>query len=158
MSTERKAFLWLLGAWTLANAAFVLLTPFCLVGDEAQYWDWSRRPALGYYSKPPLIAYIVAGFVAVGGNKEWVVRSGAVALPAVAWDDSAEPVGSWVKGRVSTGRAGLRPSGFDVAPPGHSSPPWASGPSSSGEGSVGDVLFRPRGGADTFPDPFHGLE
>jgi 4-amino-4-deoxy-L-arabinose transferase-like glycosyltransferase len=28
--------------------------------DEAQYWDWSRHLAWGYYSKPPLIAGLIA--------------------------------------------------------------------------------------------------
>ena len=27
-----------------------------LIQDEAQYWDWSRRLQLSYYSKGPLIA------------------------------------------------------------------------------------------------------
>jgi hypothetical protein len=27
--------------------------------DEAQYWDWSRHLAWGYFSKPPLIAGLI---------------------------------------------------------------------------------------------------
>ena len=27
--------------------------------DEAQYWAWSQEPAFGYFSKPPLIAWII---------------------------------------------------------------------------------------------------
>lgn len=75
---ERKRFLWLLGFWTCLNFAFVSISHFDLAGDEAQYWDWSRHLALGYYSKPPLIAYIIRIFVNAGGNKEWAIRSGAV--------------------------------------------------------------------------------
>ena len=75
---ERKLFLWILGLWTAANFWFVYMGPFCLAGDEAQYWDWSRRLALGYYSKPPLIAYIMRLLTNAGGNKEWAIRSGAV--------------------------------------------------------------------------------
>ena len=26
--------------------------------DEAQYWEWGRSLALGYFSKPPLIAWV----------------------------------------------------------------------------------------------------
>ncbi|MGW8161255.1 MAG: ArnT family glycosyltransferase, partial [Desulfobulbales bacterium] len=33
-------------------------TPLDLIMDEAYYWDWGRIPALGYYSKPPMIAWI----------------------------------------------------------------------------------------------------
>jgi len=75
---ERKAFLWILALWTLVNFAFVHLGRFDLAGDEAQYWDWSRRLALGYYSKPPLIAYLMAILTSAGGHKEWAIRSGAV--------------------------------------------------------------------------------
>ncbi len=33
--------------------------PIDLAGDEAQYWDWSRQLDLSYYSKGPLVAYII---------------------------------------------------------------------------------------------------
>src|SRR2546430_1542444 len=35
--------------------------PVDLSGDEAQYWDWSRNLDLSYYSKGPLIAYLIRG-------------------------------------------------------------------------------------------------
>ncbi len=81
-SAERKAFLTLLAAWTFANFLFVHYSAFTLAGDEAQYWDWSRQLAPGYYSKPPMIAYLMALLVGAGGNKEWAIRSGAVLLNA----------------------------------------------------------------------------
>lgn len=28
--------------------------------DEAQYWFWSQEPAFGYFSKPPVLAWIIA--------------------------------------------------------------------------------------------------
>lgn len=42
--------------------------------DEAQYWHWSTTPAFGYYSKPPLIAWLIAGSTAVCGGSEFCVR------------------------------------------------------------------------------------
>src|SRR5436190_146486 len=33
--------------------------PLNLSGDEAHYWDWSRQLELSYYSKGPLVAYII---------------------------------------------------------------------------------------------------
>jgi len=75
---ERQAFYWLLGLWTLANFLFVHMGVYSLAGDEAQYWDWSRRLALGYYSKPPMIAYVIDILTSAGGAKEWAIRSGAV--------------------------------------------------------------------------------
>ena len=80
MSQERKMFLWVLGLWTFINFSFVYINSFELAGDEAQYWDWSRKLALGYYSKPPLIAYLIAALTHAGGHKEWAIRSGAVLL------------------------------------------------------------------------------
>lgn len=34
-------------------------TNFDLFGDEAQYWLWSEKLDLGYYSKPPLLAWLL---------------------------------------------------------------------------------------------------
>ena len=38
----------------------IYFTEFTLYGDEAQYWLWSQSPALGYYSKPPLLAWFLS--------------------------------------------------------------------------------------------------
>lgn len=48
--------------------------------DEAQYWSWAQVPALGYYSKPPLIAWIIAATTSVCGDGEVCVR---IASPIV---------------------------------------------------------------------------
>ncbi len=50
--------------------------------DESQYWAWSRELAFGYYSKPPLIAWIIAGSTSVCGDSEFCVRLPAVLLHA----------------------------------------------------------------------------
>ncbi len=42
--------------------------------DEAQYWFWSLEPAFGYYSKPPLIAWIIGASTAVCGASEFCIR------------------------------------------------------------------------------------
>jgi 4-amino-4-deoxy-L-arabinose transferase-like glycosyltransferase len=36
--------------------------------DEAQYWAWSRELAFGYFSKPPLLPWIIAGTDAICGS------------------------------------------------------------------------------------------
>ena len=36
--------------------------------DEAQYWSWGQDPAFGYYSKPPLIGWIIGAAGASCGN------------------------------------------------------------------------------------------
>ena len=49
--------------------------------DEAQYWSWSLEPAFGYYSKPPLIAWIIGAATAVCGTSEFCIRLPAPLLP-----------------------------------------------------------------------------
>lgn len=51
--------------------------------DEAQYWAWSRELAAGYFSKPPLIAWIIHGATAVCGDSEACIRLPAVLLHLV---------------------------------------------------------------------------
>lgn len=43
--------------------------------DEAQYWVWARAPAWGYFSKPPLLAWLIAGAEAVCGSREACIRA-----------------------------------------------------------------------------------
>jgi 4-amino-4-deoxy-L-arabinose transferase-like glycosyltransferase len=49
-----------------------------LAEEEAQYWDWSRRLDWSYYSKPPLIAWLIRAGTAVAGDTPLAVRG-------VAW-------------------------------------------------------------------------
>lgn len=60
--------------------------PIDLSGDEAHYWEWSQRLDWSYYSKGPLVAYIIAGARAL--LADWSLRmvgseALAVRLPAV---------------------------------------------------------------------------
>ena len=48
--------------------------------DEAQYWAWSRELAFGYFSKPPLLAWIIAASEAVCGSGEACVRASSPVL------------------------------------------------------------------------------
>jgi len=49
--------------------------------DEAQYWSWAQHPAWGYFSKPPLIAWLISLSQTVCGTGEACVR----APSALAW-------------------------------------------------------------------------
>ena len=63
----------LTAALTLARLAALFATPLDLYPDEAQYWLWSRSLDLGYFSKPPLIAWTIWATTAIGGDAEpWV--------------------------------------------------------------------------------------
>jgi hypothetical protein len=79
----------LLLAGAAANVWYLLANcPLDLAGDEAHYWEWSRRLDLSYYSKGPLVAYVIAlGRLALGdwsrallGNEVLAVRGPAIAL------------------------------------------------------------------------------
>jgi len=43
--------------------------------DEAQYWAWSRDLDWGYYSKPPVIAWLIRAFTEICGNGEACIRA-----------------------------------------------------------------------------------
>ena len=50
------------------------VSPLGLQFDEAQYWSWSRDLDFGYYSKPPMIAWLIALTTSLYGHAEWAVR------------------------------------------------------------------------------------
>ena len=50
------------------------LTNFDLFGDEAQYWLWSQNLDFGYYSKPPLLSWIIALVCSIFGNSIFVIK------------------------------------------------------------------------------------
>lgn len=54
--------------------------PLDLSPDEAHYWEWSRRLDLSYYSKGPMIAYLVALSTYLLGDSVFGVRFLAVVL------------------------------------------------------------------------------
>ncbi|MFT3725832.1 MAG: glycosyltransferase family 39 protein [Hyphomonadaceae bacterium] len=63
-----------IAAVVLMRLVVVIATPLEIGPDEAQYWRWSRELAFGYYSKPPLIAWVIAASTAVFGDGEWAIR------------------------------------------------------------------------------------
>lgn len=76
-----------LGAIALVTAArlvWLAVQPANLYPDEAQYWYWAQSPAFGYYSKPPLIAWLIALTTGAFGDSEFAVRLSAPLLHAVA--------------------------------------------------------------------------
>lgn len=67
----------LLTAWRLLAALHVAPELFF---DEAQYWDWAQSLAWGYYSKPPLLAWLIALTTGLGGDSESAVRAASLLL------------------------------------------------------------------------------
>ncbi|MBW2149266.1 MAG: glycosyltransferase family 39 protein [Deltaproteobacteria bacterium] len=67
-------------ARALFNAVYVQWGPMDLFPDEAHYWEWSRNLDWSYYSKGPMVAYIIALFTRSLGHTTLTVRSGAIVL------------------------------------------------------------------------------
>lgn len=70
----------LIAGLALFRVLYLALDPFDLVHDEAYYWDWSRQLDYGYYSKPPMIAWIIGLSTRLLGNSEFAVRLPAALL------------------------------------------------------------------------------
>ena len=68
----------------LRLAYLVWFCPYELAADEAQYWDWSRRLDLSYYSKGPGVAWAIAAATRFFGVSEWAVRVPAALASFVA--------------------------------------------------------------------------
>jgi len=64
--------------------AMVIVTPLEIGPDEAQYWAWSQSLDFGYYSKPPMIAWVIALSTSVFGDGEWAIRLLSPVLHGVA--------------------------------------------------------------------------
>jgi hypothetical protein len=69
-------------AITGVRLLWLVFQPGDLYPDEAQYWVWSRNLAFGYYSKPPLLAWLIALTTAIFGEGELAIRLSAPLLHA----------------------------------------------------------------------------
>ena len=71
-------------AITGLRLVWLALQPADLYPDEAQYWIWSRHLAFGYYSKPPLVVWLIGLTTSLFGDSELAVRLAAPLLHAAA--------------------------------------------------------------------------
>ncbi len=69
-----RRFLWLAGGMLLMRVLYMALVPLELSGDEAYYWDWGRQPDWCYFSKPPLIGWLMAAIRVIFGYHWEAVR------------------------------------------------------------------------------------
>jgi len=70
----RRAALIAIGLLTLWRLLCLAFTPLQLDYEEAQYWFWAQEPAWGYFSKPPLIAWLIWLSTALFGDAEFGIR------------------------------------------------------------------------------------
>jgi len=68
---------------TAFRLAALMLTGLELHGDEAQYWSWAQRLDWGYFTKPPMIAWVIAGAEALCGDAAACIRAPSPVLHAL---------------------------------------------------------------------------
>jgi 4-amino-4-deoxy-L-arabinose transferase-like glycosyltransferase len=96
-----RAFPWLwLGAMALVHLGMIASGRWPLSPDEAHYWEWSRRLDWSYYSKGPLVAYLIALSTGLGQPTAFWVR-----LPAVLLGTLTGGL-AWLLARRMIGEAG----------------------------------------------------
>jgi 4-amino-4-deoxy-L-arabinose transferase-like glycosyltransferase len=69
-------------AVTLMRLVWLATNEPNLYADEAQYWVWAQDLRFGYYTKPPLIAWLIAGTTALCGEGEGCIRLASPLLHA----------------------------------------------------------------------------
>lgn len=79
-----EALFFLLLLISLFRIWFILKGPLDLSFDEAHYWEWSRRPDWSYYSKGPVIAYLILAGTSLFGDTVFGVRIFAVLLSTLS--------------------------------------------------------------------------
>ncbi|RYG00101.1 MAG: hypothetical protein EON94_10125, partial [Caulobacteraceae bacterium] len=77
-----RAVLLITVALTIVRLVTLFASPLELYPDEAQYWLWSRTLDWGYYSKPPMVAWLIWTTTAIGGDAEPWVRLSSPLLHA----------------------------------------------------------------------------
>ena len=104
--TARWRTIWLVTLGVLVWRVLYLIfwCPYELLGDEAQYWVWSRHLDLSYYSKGPGVAWAIAASTRLLGNAEWAIRLPAAVAGAVTMLALAQ-LGVAVSGDVRVGLA-----------------------------------------------------
>lgn len=66
--------LWLLGGLLLLRLLYALVWPLELPPDVAYYWEWGRRLDWGYFSKPPMIGWLMGLVGRATGDSELALR------------------------------------------------------------------------------------
>ena len=89
----------LIGFLLVARLIFLAVGGLELSEDEAYQWLWSKHPALSYFSKPPMIAYIQWLGTHLWGDNEFGVRFFSPVIAAAL---------SWLVLRLMARQAGAR--------------------------------------------------
>ncbi len=71
-------FIFSLVAISIFRIYYIFNGPLDLSPDEAHYWEWSRRLDISYYSKGPMIAYLIYIGTSIFGDTVFGIRIMAV--------------------------------------------------------------------------------
>jgi hypothetical protein len=76
---SEKYFRYFIYTILLLTSFRLLIAPtFNLVPQEAYYWLYIQRPALGYFDHPPICSYTIGIFTGLFGDNEFAVRFGMI--------------------------------------------------------------------------------
>ena len=67
----------------LARVLALAFNPIELYADESQYWVWSLQLDWGYFSKPPMIAWLISLMTTLFGDSEFSVRLSSPLLHSI---------------------------------------------------------------------------
>lgn len=81
-SWQRAAGALILGV-ALVRILALALNPIELYADESQYWVWSLHPDWGYFSKPPMIAWLIGLTTTLFGDSDFAVRLASPILHSI---------------------------------------------------------------------------
>lgn len=70
----KTLFLLTVLTFTVLRFFYINTGPLDLSPDEAHYWEWSRRLDLSYYSKGPMIAYLIVFTTLLMGDTVFAIR------------------------------------------------------------------------------------
>ena len=103
----------IVAAVTAGRVAALAVNATDLYMDEAQYWFWGQELALGYYSKPPLIGWVIRAATELGGSDApfWV------RLPAPLFHAATALILGWIAARRYGRAAALWAAGLYVTLP-----------------------------------------
>jgi len=82
LTWTRRFWCWF-SLFLVVRTGFAAFFPLDFAGDEAYYWDWGRRLDWGYYSKPPMVAWLMALGSWLGNDSFLVIKLIPIVLIAL---------------------------------------------------------------------------
>lgn len=84
MGNSNKIIIAAIFGLMLMRMLAIFITPLGLDVEEAQYWLWSTNPSAGYFTKPPMIAWVIGIGTSLAGENTFGVRLMAPFMQAIS--------------------------------------------------------------------------